>query len=92
MITPRDDLIREALRRDHLADQRFARSVERLIALGARGVSELFAEIAAERLIRTLIETKLDDYIHRLEAVDPEILTVLGGDRFPSRLFAVPEL
>ena len=56
----------------------FRRQVERLHRLGPRATAELLAEIAAERGIQTIIDSKLERYTE----LDPEALEVAGGDEF----------
>jgi hypothetical protein len=59
---------------------RFRWLVTQVHRLGPRVVGELLAELGAEFLIRTAIETKLERYA----VIDPAILSALGGDRFPT--------
>ena len=61
-----------------VANMRFRRKVERVHSLGPRVTAELLAEIGAERNIRTVIDNKLERYA----ALDPEAVTVTGGDDF----------
>ncbi len=61
------------------ADSRFARDVERILALGSRPIIELLIEIGEQRLCRTYLEQR----VRRYSEIDPEHLAALGGDRFP---------
>jgi hypothetical protein len=74
-------MIRTAARSADLAELRFARLVERFHRLGARTHCEFLRELGAERLIRHVIEQKLERYLERL---DPEVLRALGADQFPT--------
>ena len=74
-----------------IADVRLRRAVARLHLLGPRVLAEFLAELGAARMVRTEIEEMLARYNARL---DPEILGVVGGDRFPPiplRLIAEPD-
>ncbi len=62
-----------------LSDFQLARDVERILALGPRPIVELLIEIGEQRLCRTYLEQR----IRRYSEIDPEHLTVLGGDTFP---------
>jgi hypothetical protein len=57
------------------------RLVERIHRLGARVVFELLDEIAAVHGIGDDLDRRLRQY----SQIDPQILVVLGGDRFPRR-------
>ena len=61
------------------ADVRFRRQVERFHACGSRFLTELLAEIDAERSIQTIIEQKLATYL----SVSDEALDMTGGWHFP---------
>ena len=61
-----------------VSDLRFQRQVARLYELGPRVVGEFLAELGAERLLTSLIEEKLSEYI-----AFPAALTVTGGQHFP---------
>jgi hypothetical protein len=63
-----------------LSEIRFRRAVEQFHRLGGRALAELLAEIGAKFLIRQSIEDAVAGYVARL---DPELLRVVGGDRFP---------
>lgn len=69
----------------NLLDVRFARSCERLHALGPRALGEFLAELGAKHLIRHPIEEQLARYA----TLDPAILKALGGDTFPPSIHAV---
>jgi hypothetical protein len=84
---------------DHLAsspptsDVRFYRLVGRLCRCGERPVAELLAELCRERMLRDVIETKLERYIEALARLGPDVLRVLGCDRAPPLpLIKVPEM
>ena len=61
-----------------VADLRFRRLVQRLHRLGPRVLSELLAELGAERGIQTIIDRKLTTYVD----LDPKALQATGGDGF----------
>jgi hypothetical protein len=69
-------------------DQRFQRNVERVCALGPRPVGEMLEELGRRYLIRTAI----DEVVQAYAALDPAIVSLVGGDRFaPRPLLVVPE-
>lgn len=59
-----------------LADPAFRHLVARFHALGPRVMAELLAELGAEGLMRTTIETRLEEYVARL---DRDLLKATGG-------------
>ena len=59
---------------------RFYRLVERLYGLGPRPIAELLLELSAERMLRIVIETKIERYVERL---DLDTLKALGADKMP---------
>ncbi len=62
-----------------VADLKFRRDVERILALGPRPIIELLIEIGEQRLCRTYVEQR----VQRYSEIDPEHLAALGGDKFP---------
>ena len=62
--TPNWASIRELVREISI-DVHFRHNVEHLHSLGPRAISDFLAEIAAERMIRTVIDQKLDEYAAR---------------------------
>ena len=62
-----------------VADLRFRRQIKRIHALGPRVITELLIEIGEQRLCRTYLEQRVQQY----SGIDPEHLAALGGDRFP---------
>lgn len=64
------------LRPAPLADPCFRRLVARFHALGPRPLAELLAELAAERLLRSEIEARLEEYLARL---DRDLLNAIDG-------------
>jgi hypothetical protein len=62
------------------ADQGFRARVHRLYANGRRPISELFAEIGAEHLIRADIEQRIDRYL----ALSDQTLDLLDVRRIPA--------
>ena len=69
----------------HIRDLKLRRDVERLHGLPARVTFELLREIGASRQILTLIE----DRTAAFASIDPNALTVTGGDQFPPSLIEV---
>ena len=62
-----------------VADLAFRHMVKQVHGLGPRAVYELLVEIGEQRLCRTYIEQRLRRYAQ----LDPEHLSVVGGDAFP---------
>ena len=60
-------------------DIRRRRKVQRFHRCGDRVLGEFLAELGAELSITTVIDRKLDTYLE----IEPEVLEVAGGDRFP---------
>ena len=75
------DLQRQAQRALELALLRRQRDVERVCRLGPRPVYELLAGLIRRH---PEIETETDRQLKRLAGLDPEILAVVGGDKFPA--------
>lgn len=65
-----------SLRPDPLADAHFRRLVARFHRLGPRPLAEFLAEIACERMLRSEIEVRLEQYLARL---DRGVLEAAGG-------------
>ena len=63
----------------HIRDLQFKHDVERLHRRGPRALLELLAEIGATRQIQTHIEARTAAFAN----IEPDALTVTGGDRFP---------
>jgi hypothetical protein len=61
-----------------LADPAFQRKVARLHRYGPRVTAEFLARLGATRMVRTEIETLLQEYFDRL---DPAVVRWVGGDR-----------
>jgi hypothetical protein len=66
---------------DNHHDIRFQRDVDRLCALGSRAVAEAFFEIGA----RTGHMTTIEQVVARYARLDPDAVSLFGGDRFPPR-------
>ena len=62
-------------------DVRFGRLVEQLCRHGSRPVTELLVQLGAERMCRTEIDILVKRYVASLEAIGPETLRAVGGDR-----------
>jgi hypothetical protein len=63
-------------------DFRIQRSVEHLHRLGARATTEAFLEVA--ELIGD--SSALLEILERYRRLNPDMIRVAGGDRFPTRL------
>ena len=63
-----------------IRDARFRRNVARLHAHGARALHELLVELAAQRMIRSEIET----LVARYAGIDPAALDAAGGRGWPA--------
>lgn len=71
-----------------LADPTFRRLVARFHRLGARVLAELLAEIVCERMLRSEVEARLEEYVARL---DRDLLDATGGaERLAIRPRRVP--
>jgi hypothetical protein len=60
------------------ADRRFERQVARLHRLGARAVCEMLLELG----VQTMHMTTIEQAVQRYAGIDPDTLTVFGGDQF----------
>ena len=65
-----------------VADARFAHQVSKLHAEGPRLLTELLAEIGAERSLQTFIEEKIARYLE----IDAAVLDVTDGRHLPPTL------
>lgn len=65
-----------SLRPAPLADAHFRQLIERFHRLGPRVLGELLSELGAQGLLRTTIETRLEEYVARL---DRGLLGATGG-------------
>jgi hypothetical protein len=66
--------------RPHIQNQARRRHVERLHHLGPRVVYELLDEIARHHDIGADVDRRIARYAE----LDPTLLAILGGDRFPA--------
>jgi hypothetical protein len=63
---------------ESLDDRIFDRDVERLVSkLGSRPVAEILREVGCRYLVRTMIHSRVKEYLGRLT---PEMLAATGGD------------
>lgn len=72
------ELAAQAARAQGLNDPRFRRVVERIHTLGPRPLGELLIEVKADR-----------DTLERYAVLSIDTLTALGGDRWPTQIYAV---
>jgi hypothetical protein len=76
-------------RAEAVAGMRFRRLAGELHRLGERATVEFLLEVGGQHsLVRTAIETRLSDYVDRL---DPETLAALGADDLHPPLHLVPD-
>ena len=58
-------------------------NVRKVIALGERSFDEFLFEVGEEGNCHDLIDRKLERYAQ----IDPDILKIIGGDKFPTDIF-----